>query len=174
MNRQTRVTWAAGFFDGEGCIGITRDVRPASTRWRGGSVRHRLRLEVDQIDMAPLLILKELFGGALRARGARAESCNPIYEWKAHEALAETALREMLPCLVVKQRQAELALEFRELVGRQAPKRYNHRGLAASELRERDAIRDAISTLNGGKLRPKEEAKEEEEPDQSVQLRLVV
>jgi hypothetical protein len=88
-----RVIWCAGFFDGEGCIGFY-----------GHHVQ--LHIRVTQKVREPLLALQELFGGGVYTQAKAYQwCCNSAYE-------ARYVLESLLPYLVVKKAQAELALQF--------------------------------------------------------------
>jgi len=99
--REQWLAWAAGFFDGEGCITIVR---------AGKGVRYYLDINVAQADPAPLKIMQALFGGRLATHGQARN--RPVYYWKASTQQAFRALNEMLPYLVVKREQAECAKAF--------------------------------------------------------------
>ena len=100
--------WAAGFFDGEGHIGISH--RPRQRRFV-------LRIIVVNTDISALQKLRLLFGfGAVHARPRRdAERHRQAYHWQLGAKAAESFLKTVLPYLTVKRRQAEIALEFRGL-----------------------------------------------------------
>ena len=98
-DRELRVAWAAGFFDGEGTVGLERQT----------SGNSYLRIAVGQLVREPLDILSKMWGGSVRGY---IENDKPIYKWTATTRMAEQALREMLPYLVVKAEQARIALEF--------------------------------------------------------------
>jgi uncharacterized FlgJ-related protein len=87
-----RTVWAAGFFDGEGCI---------SHSPMGG-----LSLHVTQRIREPLLVLQDLFEGGICSQGKA---------WQYYvtgKERQEYFLHSLLPYLVVKRSQAELALEY--------------------------------------------------------------
>lgn len=94
-----RVAWAAGFFDGEGCLGIyvMRD---------GLS---RLQVQTSQRVEAPIRIYEEMFGGSV--------CCTTKGFWQhvVFGPVAAAMLMKLLPHLVVKRDQAELALQFAEM-----------------------------------------------------------
>ena len=99
--------WFGGFFDGEGHVGITPPSR---------SSLYLLQVAVTQVDVAPLLLFRERFGGKVLGPYTRQGSnSRPISRWVAETGRAEAALRVLLPYLIVKRAQAELGLEFREL-----------------------------------------------------------
>lgn len=53
--------WAAGFFDGEGCISIAKS--KSKTHKRGYS--HFIRVDICQCEIKPLKILQKSYGGKL-------------------------------------------------------------------------------------------------------------
>lgn len=97
------IAWAAGFFDGEGCIVLHSN---------GSSPVLRLRLDVGQVDRRPLEKLVAIFGGSIQAVPFRSERWRRQYVWRLTSP--DSSLAAMLPYLTVKKEQAELALEFAE------------------------------------------------------------
>lgn len=97
----TELAYLAGFFDGEGCVSI-------STRGRGG---YGLLVSISQLTPVPLLIARARFGGSISRtpdkRGYRA-----MVVWTVAARVAERALSEMRPFLIVKADEVDLALEF--------------------------------------------------------------
>lgn len=99
---ETRVIWSAGFFDGEGYVGLGTSA--ASGNWS-------VRMSVGQLVREPLDILQGLFGGSIcRDR----HGPKPMYKWACMSNIAARSLREMLPYLTVKRQQAQIALEFHD------------------------------------------------------------
>jgi len=97
MDRNSLVAWAAGFFDGEGYVGITRHTTDGFA----------LQVAVTQVDPRPLGVLRGLFGGSISGVKNRA-----IYQWRLSARAAAPMLKEILPFLRVKGEQAALGLEF--------------------------------------------------------------
>lgn len=96
--------WAAGFFDGEGHIGIQRF---ASKTYRDGT-RWRLVITASQNDKRPLDELVRLYGGRVSpSYGAGAR-----WVWHLPTSLARTFLRRVYPHMRTKQEQARVALEY--------------------------------------------------------------
>jgi hypothetical protein len=91
--------WAAGFFDGEGCVGIYPGRQAGRVRWR-------LCLSVVQKDRRPLDLMRERFGGSI----SRKEDDRWVLTFGPGSASA--FLREVRPHLRVKADQADVALEF--------------------------------------------------------------
>jgi hypothetical protein len=104
MSRSQWIIYAAGFFDGEGCISIVFHKKK----------HYSLELAVSQADPNPLWAMQSLFGGRIVKHG---QSVNrPVYYWKASSRQSMEAIKEMLPFLVVKREQAIIALQFRETI----------------------------------------------------------
>lgn len=100
--------WAAGFIDGEGCISLSNCTHPTDSRKHYAAL-----LDVAQVQRAPLDKLVRMFGGTVRL-----SKQNPhVHYWRLYSVKAARALEAVLPYLVVKQRQAQLALESISLVG---------------------------------------------------------
>lgn len=98
--------YMAGFFDGEGCIGIGPP---------RGTTLYVLQVSIANTDKRPLGLFHKVYGGKLLGPLARGERCKPIYHWKAESKKAEQVVADLLPFLIIKRKQAELALEFRRL-----------------------------------------------------------
>jgi hypothetical protein len=88
--------WCAGFFDGEGCIGLY-----LGKQWIAS-------VSVSQRDEMPLMVFQQLFGGTKVPHGPKRDSLR--IQFKKVEAWH--MLNTLLPHLVVKRKQAELMLEF--------------------------------------------------------------
>jgi hypothetical protein len=115
MSRQ--IIWAAGFFDGEGCISIGK-AQPQLKYYKHNH-HYTVRLTVYQNIRAPLQIFKELFGGTIKLRPATGKQKNNGWVWSIGGRGLVAALTQMLPYLIVKKEQAELAIGFQ---GRKVPR----------------------------------------------------
>lgn len=115
MAREEDVIWAAGFFDGEGCVRITRQEKY-------GKTYHWMDVSVFQAEQTSIELLMELFGGSISDHHSKRDIG---WWWRAHGPTADAALREMLPYLRVKRRQAEIAINFqsRRLASRSGARR---------------------------------------------------
>src|SRR4051812_24103916 len=96
------ISYAAGFFDGEGCV----QIRVSYPR---GTKSYSMRLQVSQVDVRPLEMLQQRWGGSLRLEPHRPR---PIWRWCLQAHQAQAFLEEILPYLVVKRDQAEIAISF--------------------------------------------------------------
>lgn len=105
------LAWVAGFVDGEGYIGAHDCTKPAN-KTRAISVL----IDVTQVRRLPLDKLYAVLGvGNIHANhrmSARGYSGGPTYTWRAYCGNAVIALQRLLPFLVLKRRQAEIAIEL--------------------------------------------------------------
>lgn len=102
ITKRDRRAWAAGFLDGEGCIGIYTQHE-----------RYVLNVSASQSVREPLEILLAMYGGSIHADnrpggyGGRG-----VWAWRISGQRAADALIDVVDFLVVKRGQAEIALEF--------------------------------------------------------------
>lgn len=96
--------WAAGFFDGEGHIGITKNTSART---------FNLTLSVTQKRREPLDKIIGLFGGSCYL--AHHNGQPKFWRWHLSGRKAATVLVFLLPYLIVKRQQALLAVEFQRL-----------------------------------------------------------
>jgi hypothetical protein len=104
-----RVAWAAGFFDGEGCISIAKPVNKRKT----GKVyvTYALQAIIAQRDRRPLEVLVGLFGGNITSVKIHGST---YWYLRKHGVKAVAMLEQLLPFLVLKKEQAELAIRFQK------------------------------------------------------------
>ena len=98
--------WAAGFIDGEGCI-ILHRINPR---------KFSLRISVGNTDIRPLHRLQQMYGGSVR--WDRHPRGRPFWVWKTVSLNAAKCLLRVMPWLVVKHEQAELAIRSRQYMRR--------------------------------------------------------
>ncbi len=120
--------WAAGFFDGEGCItiGQSKHLTP----------QHDLRIQVTQKATLPLKILAEEHGGKLY------KMSRDCWNWKLHGLAAEKFLIRIQPFSLCKAPEITIALAFRRTVGAVGRK------LPVGVTEKRMRLRDELSSLN--------------------------
>lgn len=110
---EAQIGYFAGFFDGEGWIGI---VRRDSTSAAGKKyLVYTLMIGAAQCDPRPVLLLQKHFGGSI-SRGLKKRSRTPIYTWQVASIRAESFLRLVQAHLIHKREQCEVALSYREFV----------------------------------------------------------
>lgn len=91
--------WAAGFFDGEGCIQINTS----------------LSINVAQVTPSPLETLVALYGGKIATSPRSNPRHRTVYRWSVHGSDAAEALTMMLPYLQVKAEEARLGMMFQRI-----------------------------------------------------------
>ena len=159
MNREQQVIWAAGFFDGEAYMGLSRGTTTSTQR-----PFHQALVDVAQVKRAPLDVLVSLFGGRIRVGKNR---CGAIYYWRVSGTRAYRVLCEVQPYLVGKQRQARLLIEFGQtLTGR------NGLGLSSDVVARREAMYTELRVLNSRRVPSHAERLSEKAP-QAEPLRMV-
>lgn len=142
-DKQTKLAYAAGIIDGEGCIRIvTRKPR------YGRSAQHSLMLQVAQKDGILMDWLYGVFGGMIYLKNKKTDGTDWIYEWRVMDNKAAEVLKQVLPLLTVKRKQAELALRFQTHktgAGNYGDGRY--KPLSENELQLREKLAQEISEL---------------------------
>ena len=94
MTRREHLAWAAGFFEGEGCISSCES-RPRAAC--------KLRINVAQVDAEPLNRLKELFGGYVCRQSDAHGRYSAVMQWCLTGSRACEFLLDILP-FVTRQR----------------------------------------------------------------------
>jgi hypothetical protein len=103
MNDREMLIWAAGFFDGEGCIGVSRNKKGKLC------VYYSIQITAFQNVRAPLDVLHQLFGGTIRYSATHSTGG---WVWQLSGRALKTALEKMLPFLIVKREQAQIGIAF--------------------------------------------------------------
>jgi len=111
---ETLLAYFAGFFDGEGCIAVGKTGRRKS--------QFGFAMQVGQTKTEVLELLQRYFGGRLFRSAKTGFQLKPFYTWTVCGNNAEHFLRSILPYLVTKKEEAELALEYRKTMGCQGRK----------------------------------------------------
>jgi len=114
--------YVAGLLDGEGCVTMVH--RPRRDKRREGEWQSYVYVTFTMCDRAPLDAIQERFGGPVIALKRASERWRPAFRWQSAGPPAEAILRAARPYLLVKHRQADLALEFRDQLiqgGRTSP-----------------------------------------------------
>ncbi len=94
--------YAAGIIDGEGCIQITRSRRNL-----------HLRVMVSNTNLEVLEWLQLNYGGSICAHKTYALTPRKkIYDWTAAGPNATELLEKILPFLIIKEREARIAVQY--------------------------------------------------------------
>ena len=98
---ESDLVYLAGFFDGEGSLGMY-----------GRNLK--LDVKVCGIDERPIRRFYEVFGfGTFRVQQRKTRTLRPVWEWSCSGSWALMFLTTMLPHLLVKRAQAQEALRLR-------------------------------------------------------------
>lgn len=98
--------YIAGIIDGEGCIGIHKVIKESC-------LTYRPNVSVGMADKEPLYLLQSLYGGNITVRNREKDGWLYLYCWQASkEDVVRKLLLDIKSYLLVKNRQADLCLEF--------------------------------------------------------------
>lgn len=149
MITQTECAWAAGLFDGEGCICIER-YRPGR-KCGERSVKFRFRIRVGMTSAQPVLRLRQIFGFGAISSQERKNGWKRKFTWAIEGERAARAVTLMLPYFTVKQQEAQLGLEFMEFQRRSVPASSGCKGATYATLQERQRFYEAMLALKVSK-----------------------
>lgn len=146
QDKKTKLAYAAGFLDGEGCIKIAKR-NPRN----GRSANYSLLVSITQKDGRPVDWLFGNFGGVVYLKNKKTDGSNWIYEWRSTDTGAYKFLKSVVPFLLVKKEQAELAIQFQErrefARKRNKPDNGRFASLTKDELSKREEIYQKMSEL---------------------------
>ena len=145
--------YAAGFFDGEGCIVVS--VSTGKSRGYGYQTWMSLIVSVHQLDQRPLMALQAAYGGSIvrgKGSGEWRKSKAATYKWRLHNMDALDFLAKIRPHLILKAEEADLALKWRKFTG------VKSRGMPPEMKAERMAIRDGLMKIRADRKADAEEA----------------
>ncbi len=137
--------YTAGLFDGEGCISIAKG-RKGKKYSNPNSFYHKLYVCVANTSEKIILFLHKNYGGHLYTQKRRSPRHKIGYRWGLTQQQAEDFLKEMLPYLIIKKEQAELALLLRQTVD--VNNRRNGRGLPQKTVNFREILWYKMRRLN--------------------------
>lgn len=104
------LAYIAGFFDGEGSIVIPRRY----TNLRRGC-KFSLSVRIVNTYKPVIDLCQRLFGGYVYEKPIEKSHHKQAYQWYVNAQKGEDFLKLILPYLVVKKEEAEIAMEFRNM-----------------------------------------------------------
>ena len=137
MSAQSNAAYLAGFMDGEGSFSVvkTYQIKRRVDGSKIKSIRYHLHVKIANTNREVLQWIAYRFGGQISVK-------KPRENWKQRYDLTITGnqctekfILTILPYLIVKRRQAQVALDFARLHGRDVPE-------------ERDRLRHIMLDLN--------------------------
>jgi hypothetical protein len=108
------LAYAAGIIDGEGHIGMYRNIPKAHWKGRGKSPRYEYGVTVNHTARPLIDWLHTQFGGSVSKKVVAHEHWLPQWRWYLSSLQAADFCRAILPYLRVKTMQAALMVEFVE------------------------------------------------------------
>lgn len=114
MSKQTGIAWAAGLFDGEGCVSI--GYIPPSKRNDLLNPSYRLMIKVTMGCKETVHEFGRIVGqGTFQDHVSKKKRVNASYSWIAMSRKAERVLILLRPYLITKVKEADVALQFMAL-----------------------------------------------------------
>lgn len=135
---QEKIIYLAGIIDGEGYIGINLQKQKKCNRYR-------IRLCVCNTNLELLTWLVDNFGGGIYEKRVYKSNHSKSFNWSVGDKSAEEILTVVYPYLIIKKKQAELALAYRKLQNLNRP---TYPGLCALPKELRHEIFITIKHLN--------------------------
>lgn len=116
---QVILAYIAGIIDGEGCIGIEcmAPCKRKNGTWARKHNYYTPRLTVINTSEIIMFTLLRFLGGTYDAR-KKLSGRKTCYRWHIFGEKLEESIKNILPYLQIKHKQAELVLEFRKTVGK--------------------------------------------------------
>ena len=110
IDNKTINAWAAGFFDGDGNI---------YARKQTSSKNFIIRSRIGQVNEPVLEFMKSVFGGNVNKHWhPRNDNCQQMYDWTTHTNNSIKFLNNILPYLIEKHQQAEIAISMKKYIDR--------------------------------------------------------
>ena len=144
--QRVSIQYIAGLFDGEGCITIAQTGR--------GFRAHQVRCTIGIAHEGIIKAIVKMYGGYIKERKPKQDGYHTLWYWEVNSDSAIRFIRSVLPYLVVKRSQADMALEFHhDCVDPKSPKvkllrklRGGHTGrrLTTDEIEIREEYRLAL------------------------------
>lgn len=105
--------WAAGLFEGEGCVFVERKKAVLRDGRKRDYWVYSMRLDIANTDIRMLDAIKAGFGGSIALSTRKNSAHKPCFHWRIAGVGAADMLRAILPFMVgSKKRQAEIAIDF--------------------------------------------------------------
>lgn len=144
--KETEKAYIAGFFDGEGHVSIQKK-KPNPPRWKNPS--YKLVATITNTNEGIVEAINGQFQFTGHKHGPYKQQSNfkhgkPIFQLTFTGSDCQEFLKAILPYVIVKHKQAEVALNFNLLGERTCP----NKGLTESDLREREHFYQLLKHLN--------------------------
>jgi hypothetical protein len=110
MTEHEQLVWAAGFFDGEGSVGIAKQERLGGKRrnWKT-AVSYVLGVAICQKDPRPLELVHQMFGGHFYPYQVKGVT---YWRWHTWGGIALRFMQAIRPYVVLKGERLDIGIEF--------------------------------------------------------------
>ena len=116
-NRQVDLSWAGGYFEGEGSFCVCR---------RKNGKYYDTSIQASSVDFPLLEHLQKIIGGSIYGSYKPSKSCQKsVWVWNVVSSKQIEITQELLPYLVIKKERAELLIEARTIIN---SRRGKHKG----------------------------------------------
>ena len=137
MNKDD-IAYAAGLFDAEGSVSITK-----SKRKRCISPHYELHINLTSTNWPILNWFKNNFGGCISRDKRKRKAC---FQWTTSTNVAANFLQKIIPDLQIKKLQVRLAPQFQAEIRKR--KNYKHCRITLESLQRREQFRNQIFIFN--------------------------
>lgn len=140
MATETELAWAAGFFDGEGSIGIYRHTLYTQS---GTYFTWKVKARLSCCSKEAVARFAEIMGnGVVHLQRRQTKKLREVWSWSVYDRHVIAALEPLLPYLVIKKQQVELGIAFRATV-----KNHGSRGVPEDVLHRQAEIATAMKAM---------------------------
>ncbi|MCW3140680.1 MAG: hypothetical protein N2V72_00650 [Methanophagales archaeon] len=105
MNKREKLIYLAGYIDCDGCISIRQYLS-------AGRKAYQLNLDISSTNLDIIRWLIRNFRGKVKNGCNPPTTCKPLKQWRLHDKDAYKLICDVQPYLLLKDRQAELAIDF--------------------------------------------------------------
>ena len=151
--KNTDLAYIAGFIDGEGTIGIFKVEKTNAAHKAHWNPSYRLRLFITQTSLVPLHYIRDFYpGGYITLKKRYNLTHKDCFTLGYTGKLAAQILKDCRPYMMVKDKEADLALDFIDnmvLIDRSLGKR-----LLPQEVERREVTYQKMKELNRQRGRP--------------------
>lgn len=103
MTDREFLIWAAGFFEGDGSVQITKNKK---------FLKYNLQINITNTQIEPLNIIQNIYGGRVRIHGKETDEHKESYRWVATQKIAEKFLDDISPFILYRHKQVKIGLDF--------------------------------------------------------------
>lgn len=111
MTDEQLICWAAGFFDGEGCINLSKQTGKNTRKDGRAWMSYGLGVSICQRDPRPLETFHTLFGGHFYPYVVKGQT---YYRWHTWSQGALHVLEVLKPFMILKAERAVVAMDFQK------------------------------------------------------------